>query len=103
MTLHQVRWERGPDGRLRGWIRSGGDRVQLRQCADVLQDRFAGEARDRVFGGDLAFWDFMVGGVLVTVHLDRGVGIALLANDTKLESEALLHELAEHLARESAV
>ena len=77
--------------------------MQLRKCADILQDRFAGEARDRVFGGDLAFWDFLVGGVLVTVHLDRGVGIALLANDTKQESEALLRELAEHLAQEATL
>ena len=48
-------------------------------------------------GADLVFWDFMVGNVLVTVHLEQGVGIAMLANDTSPPSEALVSEIAEYL------
>lgn len=97
MSPREIRWERGPGGRLFGWLSRGGDRVRLRQCADLVQERFAGEARDRVFGGELAFWDFLVGGVLITVHLDSAVGIAVLANDTDPKSEALVREIAEQL------
>jgi len=43
------------------------------------------------------FWDFMVGNVLVTVHLERGVGIAVLANDSTAASEALVLQIATHL------
>jgi len=50
-----------------------------------------------VGGADLVFWDFMVGNVLVTVHLEQGVGIAMLANDTSQPSEALVSEIAEYL------
>ncbi len=62
-----------------------------------MQERFGGEARDRVGGADLVFWDFMVGNVLVTVHLEQGVGIAVLANDTSAASEALILEIASYL------
>ena len=71
--------------------------MRLRKCADIVQDHFGGEARDRVGGADLVFWDFMVGNVLVTVHLEQGVGIAMLANDTSQPSEALVSEIAEYL------
>ena len=48
-------------------------------------------------GADLVFWDFMVQGVLVTVHLEQGVGIAVLANDSSAASEALVLQIATHL------
>jgi len=92
-----VRAERGPDGRLKAWVCEAWDRIRLRQCADVVQDSFGGEARDRVGGADLVFWDFMLGNVLVTVHLERGVGIAILANDASVQSEALVLEIATYL------
>jgi hypothetical protein len=95
--MTQVRVDRGPDGRLKAWVCQAWDRIRLRKCADVVQDRFGGEARDRVGGADLVFWDFMVGNVLVTVHLEQGVGIALLANDSSPASEALVLEIATHL------
>ena len=91
--------DRGPDGRLKAWVCEPWDRVRLRKCADIVQDSFGGEARDRVGGADLVFWDFMVGNVLVTVHLEQGVGIAILANDTSPPSEALVVEIAEHLVK----
>jgi hypothetical protein len=71
----------------------------LRKCADIVQDHFGGEARDRVGGSDLVFWDFMVGNLLVTVHLEQGVGIAMLANDTSQASEALVQEIAAYLVQ----
>jgi len=92
-----VRVNRGPDGRLKAWVCDAWDRVRLRKCADIVQDAFGGEARDRVGGADLVFWDFMVGHLLVTVHLEQGVGIAVLANDTTPASEALVQQIAEHL------
>ena len=92
-----MRLDRGPDGRLKAWVCEPWDRIRLRKCADIVQDHFGGEARDRVGGADLVFWDFMVGNVLVTVHLEQGVGIAVLANDTSQPSEALVREIAEHL------
>jgi len=92
-----VRRDRGPDGRLKVWVSTASDRVVLRQVADIVQDAFAGEARDRVGGADLVFWDFLVGNVLVTVHLERGVGVALLANDMSEVSEALVQQLAEQV------
>src|SRR4051812_47216774 len=95
--MNAVRLERGPDGRLKAWVCEAWDRIRLRKCADIVQDRFGGEARDRVGGADLVFWDFMVGNVLVTVHLEQGVGIAVLANDTSAASEALVLEIANHL------
>lgn len=93
----KVRADRGPDGRLKAWVSVAWDRIRLRKCADLVQDHFGGEARDRVGGADLVFWDFMVGNVLVTVHLEQGVGIAILANDSSAASEALVLEIATHL------
>jgi hypothetical protein len=95
--MNEVRADRGPDGRLKAWVCQAWDRIRLRKCADVVQDHFGGEARDRVGGADLVFWDFMVGNVLVTVHLEQGVGIAILANDASPASEALVLEIAMHL------
>ncbi len=95
--MNEVRWERGPDGRLKAWVCGEWDRIRLRKCADIVQDAFGGEARDRVGGQDLVFWDFMVGTVLVTVHLEQHVGIAVLANDASPASEALVRQIAEHL------
>jgi len=95
--MQKVRADRGPDGRLKAWVCDAWDRIRLRKCADIVQNSFAGEARDRVGGADLVFWDFMVGNVLVTVHLEQGVGIAVLANDTSAASEALVLQIATHL------
>ena len=92
-----VRADRGPDGRLKAWVCEAWDRIRLRKCADIVQNSFGGEARDRVGGADLVFWDFMVGNVLVTVHLEQGVGIAVMANDSSPASEALVLEIAAHL------
>ena len=95
--MTEVRYDRGQNGRLKAWVCGQWDRVRLRKCADIVQDSFGGEARDRVGGADLVFWDFMVGRVLVTVHLEQHVGIAILANDTAPASEAVVREIAEHL------
>ena len=95
--MEQVRADRGPDGRLKAWVCEAWDRIRLRKCADIVQDTFGGEARDRVGGADLVFWDFMVGNVLITVHLEQGVGIAVLANDSSPASEALVLQIATHL------
>jgi len=95
----EARADRGPDGRLKAWVSEAWDRVRLRKCADIVQDRFAGEARDRVGGAELVFWDFMVGNVLVTVHLEQGVGIAIMANDSSAVSEALVLEIAAYLVQ----
>lgn len=95
--MKAVRLDRGPDGRLKAWVCEPWDRIRLRKCADIVQDHFGGEARDRVGGSDLVFWDFMVSGILITVHLEQGVGIAILANDTAPPSEALVKDIAEHL------
>ena len=97
--MNTVRLDRGPDGRLKAWVCEPWDRIRLRKCADIVQDHFGGEARDRVGGADLVFWDFMIAGVLVTVHLEQGVGIAILANDTSQPSEALVRDIAEHLVQ----
>jgi len=97
--MEKVRADRGPDGRLKAWVCEAWDRIRLRKCADVVQNEFAGEARDRVGGSDLVFWDFMVGNVLITVHLEQGVGIAVMANDRTAASEALVLEIAEHLLK----
>jgi len=95
--MDDVRYDRGLNGQLRAWVCTEWDRVRLRKCADIVQDSFGGEARDRVGGADLVFWDFMVGTVLVTVHLEQHVGIAILANESAAASEALVREIAEHL------
>src|SRR5206468_3089019 len=79
--MREVRYDRGPNGHLKAWVCAEWDRVRLRKCADIVQNSFGGEARDRVGGADLVFWDFMVGPVLVTVHLEQHVGIAVMAND----------------------
>jgi hypothetical protein len=92
-----VRRDHSPDGRLKAWVCEAWDRIRLRKCADIVQDRFGGEARDRVGGADLVFWDFMVGNVLITLHLEQGVGIAVLANDSSPASEALASEIATYL------
>jgi hypothetical protein len=101
--MNEVRYDRGPNGHLRAWLCPEWDRVRLRTCADIVQNEFAGEARDRVGGSDLVFWDFMVGTVLVTVHLEQHVGIALLANDESAASEALVRDMAEHVFRGRAL
>jgi len=95
--MKAVRTDRGPDGRLKAWVCEAWDRVRLRKCADIVQSSFGGEARDRVGGADLVFWDFMVESVLITVHLEQGVGIAVLANDSSAASEALVLAIATHL------
>lgn len=95
--MNRVRYDRGPNGYLKAWLCTEWDRIRLRKCADIVQDAFGGEARDRVGGADLVFWDFMVGTVLVTVHLEQHVGIAVLANDPSPASEALVRQIAEHL------
>ncbi len=100
--MTEVRLDRGPSGQLRAWVSQAWDRMRLRKCADIVQDHFGGEARDRVGGSDMVFWDFMVGGVLVTVHLEQHVGIAMLANDTEPVSEALVLDIARHLVSTSA-
>jgi len=101
--MNAVRLDRGLDGRLRAWVCEPWDRVRLRKCADIVQDHFGGEARDRVGGADLVFWDFMVGNLLVTVHLEQGVGIAILANDASQPSEALVQEIATHLVQQAGL
>ena len=101
--MNAVRYDRGPNGQLKAWVCTAWDRIRLRKCADIVQDAFGGEARDRVGGADLVFWDFMVGTVLVTVHLEQGVGIAILANDASPASEALLRQIAEHLLVHAAL
>lgn len=95
--MTEVRLDRGPNGQLRAWVSRAWDRIHLRKCADVVQEHFGGEARDRVGGADMVFWDFMVGGVLVTVHLEKPVGIAILANDTDPASETLVQDIARYL------
>ena len=95
--MTEVRADRGPNGHLRAWVCEHWDRIRLRKCADIVQDTFRGEARDRVGGAELVFWDFMVTNVLVTVHLERGAGIAVLANDPSPASEALVLEIANYL------
>ncbi|HYQ40496.1 MAG TPA: hypothetical protein VER11_00965 [Polyangiaceae bacterium] len=95
--MTRLRADRGPDGRLKAWVCEAWDRIRLRKCADIVQTTFGGEARDRVGGADLVFWDFMVGNVLVTMHLEQGVGIAVLANDSSAASEALVLEIASYL------
>jgi len=95
--MDEVRWDRGPDGRLKAWVSSEASRVRLRKCADIVTEHFGGDARDRVGGLDLAFWDFMVGPVLVTLHLEQHVGVAVLANDESAVSEALVRQIAEYL------
>ena len=95
--MTELRTDRGPNGQLRAWVCRESDRVRLRKCADIVQAHFGGEARDRVGGADLVFWDFMVANVLVSVHLERGVGIAMLANDSSPVSEALVLEIASYL------
>jgi hypothetical protein len=92
-----VRLDRGHDGRLKAWVCEAWDRVRLRKCADIVQGSFGGEARDRVGGADLVFWDFMVGSELVTVHLEQHVGIAIMANAKTASNEAVVREVAEHL------
>ena len=92
-----VRLDRGHDGRLKAWVCTAWDRIRLRKCADIVQDSFGGEARDRVGGADLVFWDFMVGTELVTVHLEQHVGIAVMANGLSASNEALVREIAEYL------
>ncbi len=96
-----VRFDRGHDGRLKAWVCTAWDRVRLRKCADIVQERFAGEARDRVGGADLVFWDFLVGAELITMHLEQNVGIAVLANGVTPSNEALVREIAEHLVRDA--
>jgi len=95
--MDAVRIDRGPNGQLRAWVSSAWDRIRLRKCADIVQDDFGGEARDRVGGADLVFWDFMVGTTLITVHLEQNVGIAILANDTASASETMVRRIAEHV------
>lgn len=95
--MKEVRYDRGPNGHLKAWVCAAWDRIRLRRCADIVQNDFGGEARDRVGGADLVFWDFMVGAVLVTVHLEQHVGIAVLANDSAPASEAMVRDIAEHL------
>ncbi len=95
--MSQVRLDRGHDGRLKAWVCTAWDRVRLRKCADIVQDNFGGDARDRVGGADLVFWDFMVGTELVTVHLEQHVGIAVMANSESVSNEALVREIAEYL------
>jgi hypothetical protein len=92
-----VRFDRGPDGRLTAWVCTAWDRIRLRKCADIVQDSFGGDARDRVGGAELVFWDFMVGRELVTVHLEQHVGIAIMANSASASNEALVREIAEYL------
>ena len=101
--MHEIRYDRGPNGHLKAWLSTEWDRIRLRKYADLVQDTFGGEARDRVGGADLVFWDFMVGTVLVTVHLEQHVGIAILANDPSPASEALVRQIAEHLFAHAAV
>jgi hypothetical protein len=95
--VSQVRFDRGHDGRLKAWVCTAWDRIRLRKCADMVQDHFGGDARDRVGGADLVFWDFMVGAELVTVHLEQHVGIAVTANSESASNEALVREIAEYL------
>jgi hypothetical protein len=102
-SVKEVRYDRGPSGHLKAWVCTEWDRIRLRKCADIVQDSFGGEARDRVGGADLVFWDFMVGTTLVTVHLEQHVGIAVLANDAAPASEALVREIAEHLLLHAAL
>ena len=75
--MKEVRADRGPDGRLKAWVCEAWDRVRLRKCADIVQSTFNGEARDRVGGADLVFWDFMVANVLITVVLGKSKDIAI--------------------------
>ena len=51
----------------------------------------------------MVFWDFMVGNTLVTVHLEQGVGIAMLANDTSPPSEVLVQEIAQYLVQHAGL
>jgi hypothetical protein len=101
--MQEVRYDRGPNGHLKAWVCTAWDRIRLRKCADIVQNEFGGEARDRVGGADLVFWDFMVGTVLVTVHLEQHVGIAVLANDAAPTSEATVRDIAEHLFLRAAL
>ncbi|HEY4106519.1 MAG TPA: hypothetical protein VGM44_21610 [Polyangiaceae bacterium] len=95
--MNDVRYDRGPGGNLRAWVSEHWDRIRLRKCADIVQDDFGAEARDRVSGADMVFWDFWVSALLVTVHLEQGTGIAILANDREPASEALVRKIAEHV------
>jgi hypothetical protein len=101
--MNAVRIDRGPNGQMRAWVSTAWDRIRLRKCADIVQDAFGGEARDRVGGADLVFWDFMVGTTLVTVHLEQNVGIAILANDDAPASETLVRQIAEYVFASGAL
>ena len=95
--MHEIRWDVAPDGRPKAWVCEVAERIVLRQCADIVQNSFGGEARDRVGGSDLVFWDFMIGNTLITLQFEKGVGIAVFANDSSAPSTDLVRQIAARL------
>lgn len=66
---------------------------------------FAGEWVVRLDGLDQRYWDFRLGGALVTLHLDYALGITLFASSDASDPDAsarLVRAIAEHLAAHGA-
>ena len=97
--MQPIQFERLADGRLAAWVLSTADRVLLRQAGEVLTQEFGGEAFERFDGGDQLYWDFLVVGQRVTLHLAAPRGIAVEAGDVSPRSEELVRRIAERLVR----
>lgn len=98
-TMQEIQFERLADGRLAAWVLSSADRIVLRRAGEVLTQDYGGEAFERFDGGDQVYWDFLVAGQRVTLHLAETRGIALEGGEATARNEALVRQIAERLTR----
>ncbi len=96
--VNDIRWDRTAKGELTAWTHTKPSRVLLRQCADIVVERFGAEGRDRVEGMGQLFWDYVVGPLPITLHLDAQLGIAVLAGEVTEACEALVRQIAAYVA-----
>jgi hypothetical protein len=94
-SLHH---ERRPDGRLEIWCHAAMDNGHFRRCGERLARDFGAEAFERFVATDQIFWDFMIAGGRVTLHLDFARGFGVIAHDQTANSEELTKRVAAHLA-----
>ena len=98
MTMTAEHSERAANGALKLWVHHESSRVIFRQCADIIVEQFGAEGRDRLDGGDQLFWDYMASELPFTLHLERGVGISVIAGELTPACETLVRRIAEVLA-----
>ena len=84
---------RDPHGRLVIEVTGSSDPSLLRWAGEWIE-RAGGEALDRFSAPDQKFWDYRLGGALITLHWIAASGLSVVAGDAERSTARQVREVA---------